>query len=248
MVGGNAGVLHGHLLPLAELSLATDASDTHIWGVLQQKEVAGWWLLGFFSRKLSATEGKYSAFDRELLAAFTAIRHFRYALEGCQFQLWMDHKPLLAALHGISEPWTPRQQLQLSLVNECTGDVIHVPGVSKDVADALSRSPDAPACHMAADTSLSACFSAAAAVDKPVLDYTLMASAQHSCPGVATLHASSSLQITTQHVEGQPLLEDIGTGVFRPVVPLSFRQQVVDTMHNIAHPGTCTSRSLIMSR
>ena len=83
------------------------------------------------SKNLSATEGKYSAFDQELLAAFTAIRHFRYALEGCQFQLCTDHKLLLAALHRVSEPWTPRQQWQLSFIAECTGDVIHVPGVSK---------------------------------------------------------------------------------------------------------------------
>ena len=47
-----------HLLPLA-----TIASDTHIGGVLQQYEVKGWRPLGFFSKKLSATECKYSAFD-----------------------------------------------------------------------------------------------------------------------------------------------------------------------------------------
>ena len=105
------------------------------------------------------------------------------------------------------------------------------------VADTLSRPPAAPSCYMAADTSLSACFSTAAAVAQPVLDYTLMAAAQQSCPGVAALHVSSSLWLTTQHVGGQPLLGDISKGVFRPVVHLSFRQQVFDTMHNIAHPG-----------
>ena len=50
-----------HPLPHAELSLATDASDTHIGGVLQQQEVKGWRPLGFFSKKLSSTECKYSA-------------------------------------------------------------------------------------------------------------------------------------------------------------------------------------------
>ena len=167
-----------HPLPHAELSLATDASDTHIGGVLQQREVKGWRPLGFFSKKLSTTESKYSAFDRELLAAFTAIRHFRYALEGRQFQLWTDHKPLLAALHRVSEPWTPRQQRQLAFIAECTADVVHVPGLSNVVADALSQPPDTPACHVPVDTSPSACFSATAA-----LDYTLMAAAQLTCPG-----------------------------------------------------------------
>ena len=37
-----------HPLPHAELSLATNASDTHIEGVLQQREVKDWRPLGFF--------------------------------------------------------------------------------------------------------------------------------------------------------------------------------------------------------
>ena len=232
-----------HPLPHAELSLATDTSDTHIGGVLQQREVKGWQPLGFFSKKLSTTESKYSVFDRELLAAFTAIRHFRYALEGRQFQLWPDHKPLLVALHRVSEPWTPRQQRQLAFIAECTADVVHVPGLSNVVADALSRPLDAPVCHLPADTSPSTYFSTTAA-----LDYTLMAAAQLTCLGVAALRASPSLRLTNQHVEGQLLLGDVSTGIFRPVVPLSFRQQVFDAMHGIAHPGTRSSRRLILAR
>ena len=115
------------------------------------------------------------------------------------------------------------------------------------VADALSQPPATPMCHLAADTSLSACFSTAAAVAQPILSYTLMAAAQQSCPGVAALRASSSLRLTTQHVGGQPLLGDISMRVFRPVVPLSFWQQVFDTMHNTAHPGTCASKRLIIT-
>ena len=36
-----------HPLPQADFSLATYTSDTHFGGVLQQKEVIGWWPLGF---------------------------------------------------------------------------------------------------------------------------------------------------------------------------------------------------------
>jgi hypothetical protein len=65
-----------HPAPQAELSLASDASDTHIGGVMQQKSGAGatWFL--FFSRKLTDTESCYSTFDHELLAVHAAIRHF----------------------------------------------------------------------------------------------------------------------------------------------------------------------------
>jgi hypothetical protein len=62
-----------HPAPNAELSLATDASDTHIGGVMQQKSGDHWRHLGFFSRKLTDTESCYSTFDHKLLAAQAAI-------------------------------------------------------------------------------------------------------------------------------------------------------------------------------
>jgi hypothetical protein len=65
-----------HPAPNAELSFATDASDTHIGGVMQQKSGDHWRPLGFFSRKLTDTESRYSTFDREILAAHAAIEHF----------------------------------------------------------------------------------------------------------------------------------------------------------------------------
>jgi RNase H-like domain found in reverse transcriptase len=77
-----------HLLPDVLLALATDASDTHIGGVLQQKVRGHWQPLGFFSRRLLATEANYSTFNCELLAA---INHFLPQVEGRQFQLWTDH-------------------------------------------------------------------------------------------------------------------------------------------------------------
>ena len=74
-------------LPSATLALAVDASATHVGAVLQQFVDKSWAPLAFFSRKLSETEMRYSTFDRELLAAFLAIRHFRFLLEGREFQL-----------------------------------------------------------------------------------------------------------------------------------------------------------------
>ena len=65
--------------------------------------------MAFFSQKLSAAQSCYSAFDRELLAAVSSIRHFFCQLEGHQFHLLMDHKPLTFALKWLSDPWTTRQ-------------------------------------------------------------------------------------------------------------------------------------------
>jgi hypothetical protein len=134
-----AAIPLSHAAPGAVISLATDASDTHVGGVLQQQVQGAWQPLGFFSRKLDSAESKYSTFDRELLACFQSIRHFRFLLEGRSFQLWTDHKPLVHAMHRVSPPWTPRQQRQLSFISEFTADVRHTPGTDNVVADALSR-------------------------------------------------------------------------------------------------------------
>ncbi len=52
---------------------------------MQQKFKDHWQPLGFFSRKLTDTESHYSTFDRELLAAQAAIKHFRHFCEGQLF-------------------------------------------------------------------------------------------------------------------------------------------------------------------
>ena len=116
-----------------ELSLVVDASGTHVGAVLQQEGRP----LGFFSFKLDQAQQKYSAFDRELLACYLSIRHFRWLLEGRVFHVVTDHKPLTFALHRLSDPWTAKQQRQLSYVAEYTSDIRHVPGRENVVADAL---------------------------------------------------------------------------------------------------------------
>ncbi len=106
-----------HPAPDANIAVVTDASVTHISGALQQQVRGSWQLLGFFSRKLNVAETKYSTFDRELLAAAQAIRHI---LEGQDFQLWTDHKPLVTAISRISESWSARQQRHLAAIAEFT--------------------------------------------------------------------------------------------------------------------------------
>ncbi len=110
-------------------------------GVLQQKCEKGWQPLAFYSKKLSPAEVKYSTFDRELLAAFLTIRHFRFLLEGRQFTLLTDHKPLVASMTRVTPPQSARQQRHLAFVSEFTTDLRHTPGTENVVADALSRPP-----------------------------------------------------------------------------------------------------------
>ena len=135
--------------------MVTDASATHVGAALQQWSSLGaggaWQPLAFYSKKLSET--RYSTFDRELLGAYLAVRHFRFALEGCQFCLLTDHKPLCAALRRVSPPWSAHQQRHLSYLAEFTDDIRFLPGELNPVADCLScpplpRAPPAPVVNL----------------------------------------------------------------------------------------------------
>ncbi len=68
-----AAVPLAHPAPNAVLSLAMDASNTHVGNVLQQLAEGSWQPLAFYSKKLSGAGTQYSTFDRELLAAFSVV-------------------------------------------------------------------------------------------------------------------------------------------------------------------------------
>ena len=110
---------------------------------------------------------------------------------------------------------------------------------------AAHQSPLAPACH-AADPHIQ--HDVGPPVVHPAINYAAMATAQRSCPGVATLGAARSLSIVTRDVEGHLLEEDITTRVFRPVVPNSFQSTVFNAIHDISHQGIRATKRLILSR
>ena len=128
-----------HPDPNAHTSVAVDASSTALGGVLQQHQYGQWCPLEFFSRKLSSAERNYSTFGRELLAIYSAIKHFRYFLEGRPFTVLTDHKPLCYSLATSSPRHSPREIRHLAFISEFTIDIQHISGMDNPVADALSR-------------------------------------------------------------------------------------------------------------
>jgi cleavage and polyadenylation specificity factor subunit 1 len=95
-----SAALLAHPAPGAEICLMVDASANHVGAALQQRPSpsSSWQPLGFFSKKLNPTQQRYSAFDRELLACTAGIRHFRHMLDGREFSILTDHKPITFAL------------------------------------------------------------------------------------------------------------------------------------------------------
>ena len=110
------------------ISLTTDASNIAFGAVLEQRVGQVWKPPAFFSKQLRTPELKYSTFDRELLALYLSIRHFRLMLEGRTFIAFTDHKPLTFALAKALEPWSARQQCHLAAISEFTTDIRHISG------------------------------------------------------------------------------------------------------------------------
>ncbi|GFX07405.1 uncharacterized protein TNCV_4051101 [Trichonephila clavipes] len=82
--------------------------------------------LSFF-QKLTSSEKSYSAYDRELLAIYSAIRHSVYA-EARDFTVLTDHKPHSMLLGKKGDKCSPRQIRQLDFINnhsQFTTNIVH---------------------------------------------------------------------------------------------------------------------------
>ena len=214
----------------APTSLTVDASDLAVGAVLQQLVHGVWKPLVFFSKQLRPPERKYSAFDRELLALYLGVQHFRYFLEGREFVAFTDHKPLTFCMAKTSDMWSSRQQRHLAYISEFTTDIRHVQG-KNHVADALSRA------------TISALHEG--------IDYAAMAASQKEDPGIhAYRTAITGLQFEDVPFgpRGITLHCDISTGHPRPIVPTGWRRKVFDLVHGLSHPSVRATRQLITAR
>ena len=215
----------------APTSLMTDASDIAVGTVLQQYTRGSWHPISSFSRQLRPAETRYSTFDRELLAVYLAIKHFRYFLEGREFHVLTDHKPLTFALHARPDRHSPCQIRHLDYIAQFTSTIRHVPGHDNAVADALSRTET----------------NALLTGQPPIIDFVNMAKTQKT----DTLQSSPS---TSLKVEAIPLntsdgtiLCDTSTGTPRPLVPREWQRPVFDSLHGLSHPGIRATQRLITS-
>ena len=243
-----------HPVGSAKVSLAVDASDSHVGAVLQQQHGGRLQPLAFFSRKLSDTESRYSTFDRELVAIYSAIRHFRFMLEGREFTIWTDHKPLTFALHKANPPWNGRQQRQLSFIAEFSSDIRHIEGERNVVADCLSRPPPASldanniTIKNNPETQIIDMKQVRNNPETQIIDMKLVAEAQRDCGELEKLKKMADLKFIVQPVEDGILWCEVSTGFPRPYIPEQFRRTVFQNLHRFSHPGVKATRRLVASK
>ena len=215
-----------HPISDAKLRVNTDASSKAIAGAIHQVIQGQVQPLGFFSRRTSVAELRYSAYDLELLAVYATIVKFRHVLEGRHFWIYADQKPLASAFFKARDPVSNRQRQQLAFISEFATDISHVPGVENVVADALTRQYDdegpAALVHSVVHT---------------LLDVDLSALATHQLP--LEEEPSSLLQLKYVNFPGvdRPLVCDTSLGRPRVLVPTERRRSIFDAIHGLAHPS-----------
>ena len=130
-----APVLH---MPNFELPfvLTTDASAVSVGGILEQDFGAGLQPVAYESKKLSPTEMRYSAYERELLGIVWAIGKWRHYFEGRKLIVQTDHSSLR---HLPNQPSVNRRIWKwVSILQGYDIEIRHIPG-KVNPADTLTR-------------------------------------------------------------------------------------------------------------
>ena len=115
-----------------EFEKYTDASSKQLGSVITQGNRP----LAFFSRKLSATQQKYSVTEIELLAIVETLKEFKGMLWGQRLKVYTDHKNLIQDALGLTSDRVYRWRL---LLEEYGPEIVYIKGKHNTVADAISR-------------------------------------------------------------------------------------------------------------
>lgn len=227
----NATML-AHPCASAKTRLVTDASDFAMGAALKQASSDGWKPLAFFSRKFTPAQRNYSAYDRELTAIFVAIKYFRHFLEGRQFEIFTDHKPLVYAFSQRSDKASPRQLHQLSFISQFTTRIRHIAGNENIVADSLSR----------IDSLRLPC----------EMELLELARHQKDDPQLPQLLKSTTTSLKLKRLilgsDHSEIFCEISDEAFRPYIPVALRRKVFDLFHAPAHPSAKITDRIIRQR
>lgn len=226
-----SAVTLSHPLPDTTLALSTDASSSCVGAVLQQRVNDHWEPLGYYSKKMSEAQQKYSAYDRELLAIYMSVQYFRKMFEGRQLIIFTDHKPLTYAFNRkSSEKETPRRTRHLSYISEFTTDIRHISGTDNVVADALSRIE-----VITCPTSI---------------NYEELAIEQSKDTELQSLIAKDSSQFREIYIPNckQSLVCHTTNSTTRPYLTKTFRRTAFESLHDISHPGIRTTKKIITGK
>ena len=186
-----------------------------------------------FSRQLKQAEQHYSTFCRELLAIYLAMKHFQHSLEGRQFVIYTDHRPLTFALRSNPDKYSPRETRHLDFVSQFINDIRHISDEQNAAADALFRLPS-NSLFSPSDIDLRQM-----ALDQPRLDTLDLSSPEFATCKFAYLPVSTA---------DAQIICDTSANAPRPFIPMTHCRVVFETLHHSAHPGPKATVKLISAR
>ena len=226
----------------AQLRLRTDASERAIAGALHQLVKGQEQPLAYFSHRTTSAESRYSAYNLELLAVYSSILHFRHVLEGRDFRIFSDRRPLTSAFLKAKDPVSNRQRHQLAFISEFCTEITHVPGVDNVVADALSRQHDDEQEDSTTTTETAMVHAVAHLLADVSLDE--MAAEQPQEPKIGP---PNSLVLKRISVPGcvRKIWCDASQARLRFLVPHSWRQRIFEEIHGLSHPSGKTTLAII---
>ena len=164
-------------------------------------------------------------------------------LEGRQFKIFTDQKPLTSAFFKARNPVSSRQQHQLAVISEYCTDVAHVPGLDNVVADALSRQHEREEDE---NKKAQKCTAAVHAVAHLMADIDLEKLAlEQQNPPSAEEHPSLVLQHLNVPGCSQKLWCDTSQGRLRFLVPPTWRQKIFSSLHELSHPSGKASLAIV---
>lgn len=111
--------------------LTCDASDKGISGCLYQNSG----VLGYYSKRLTSTEERYSIVEKELYAIIKSLENFRELIQGFHIIIFTDNMNIIYHTKNI----TKRIHRWKVLMNEFNFDLKHISSKENTVADLLSR-------------------------------------------------------------------------------------------------------------
>ncbi|CAB0042915.1 unnamed protein product [Trichogramma brassicae] len=236
----------------AELRLVTNASSIAVGSVLEQKTDSGWQALGFYSKKFTPGQKRYAPYDLELTAIYLGIKHFHHELEGREFSVYCDHKPLQYAFTQAPEHAPVVRQRQLTYISQYTTSIKYLPGAENPVTDALSRIS-----HEEIATKET---SATVEVPGPSMDAFALPTAfsleelsqeQSKDDQLPIILADEKIPLPLQKgmwpVNNKllPIFYNTKEDLIRPYIPVSMRDKVIDLFHKCSHPGPKSTTKLI---
>ncbi|GFX05851.1 hypothetical protein TNCV_1784841, partial [Trichonephila clavipes] len=147
-------------------------------------------------------------------------------LEGRDFIIYTDQKPLMYAFMQNPDKCSPRQWRHLDFISQFSTDVRHINGTHNAVADALSRIE-------------------VNQISNSFLDFEALSKAQLEDDELQSFPNDEKSSLVFKRVpspvSATELICDTSTGSPRPFVPHNFRRTIFEHFHNLAHPGVAAS-------